>query len=597
MLCIILKNIQLNRPFGILMKKNNSIKKINLIIGGAIGNCVHTAGVYNFLRIAEASGYKSLFLGAAVSSENFVKFIRDNNPDIVCISYRLTPSGLPKLLDTFFRLIKENNKTKNTLFYFGGTPKCVEEAKKYKYFSHFFQGDEKRSFIEKTLFFETKKLTVSQKYSKRDLLKNKNIGYKETKNFFHNKNYLPMIRHHFGLPSLSQTIEGIKKIANSELIDVISLAPDQNAQEFFFEPEKIDTSLDGTGGTPIRSENDLIKIYEASQTGNYPMLRIYAGTKNLLKWANISVKTINNAWGTIPLFWYSELDGRSKRTLEKAITENMETIKWYAERDIPVEINDSHQWALRECSDVTSVTDFYIAAYNAKKLGVKKFIAQLMFNTPRLTSAKMDLAKMLAKIELINELEDDNFIYFKQVRAGLTHFSVDMDTAKGQLSSSTLLALAVNPQIIHVVGFCEGDHAATAEEVIESCKIVKGVLKNCWQGFPDLTADKEVINRKNHLIQEAKKTLRLINNIFSDYSQDPLSNPKCLTGMVKAGIMDAPFLKGNPVALGQVKTMPINGGYEIIDNNNKIIQQSDYISRIIESSDINTLFLSNKTKE
>ena len=248
----------------------------------------------------------------------------------------------------------------------------------------------------------------------------------------------------------------------------------------------MDRRLDGTGGVPIRTREDLEMIYAATQYGNYPRLRIYAGTRNLLKWAKLSVETIDNAWGTIPLFWYSQLDGRSERTLEEAIEENRQVIKWYGERNIPVEINESHQWSLRECSDVMAVVDFYIAAYNAKKLGVKKYIAQFMFNTPRLTLGKADLAKMLAKKAMIDELEDENFVYLAQVRAGLTHFSIDMDVAKGQLAASTLLALALKPQIIHVVSFTEADHAATPEDVIESCKIVRGVLKNAGSRYDNL---------------------------------------------------------------------------------------------------------------
>lgn len=44
----------------------------------------------------------------------------------------------------------------------------------------------------------------------------------------------PLIRHHFGRPSLEETVEGVKLIAESRVLDVISLGPDQNAQEYFF---------------------------------------------------------------------------------------------------------------------------------------------------------------------------------------------------------------------------------------------------------------------------------------------------------------------------------------------------------------------------
>jgi hypothetical protein len=259
----------------------------------------------------------------------------------------------------------------------------------------------------------------------------------------------------------------------------------------------------------------------------------------------------------------------------------MEVIKWYAKMDIPVEINDAHHWSLRDGSDVTAVIDAYLVAYNAKKLGVKRYISQFMFNTPRLTSGKMDLAKMLAKAELIDELEDDNFLYMKQVRAGLTHFSVDMDVAKGQLAAATILALPLRPQIIHVVSFSEADHAATPENVIESCRIVQGVLRNCWKDFPDMSLDPDVIKRKEYLKKEAKKSLEMIGHIFKDESDDPLSDPECLSNIVKLGILDAPHLKGNSEAKGLIKATPFNGGYDVLDENNQLIDYTKYIANLL----------------
>ena len=119
----------------------------------------------------------------------------------------------------------------------------------------------------------------------------------------------------------------------------------------------------------------------------------------------------------------------------------------------------------------------YIGAYNVKAFRVKNFIAQYMFNNPRFTSPLYDLAKMTAKLVLIESLRSKNFIPWRQVRPGLSHFSSDLNTAKGQLASTIMSALAIRPHIIHVVSFTEGDHAASSEEVIESCKIVQGVLK------------------------------------------------------------------------------------------------------------------------
>ena len=88
---------------------------------------------------------------------------------------------------------------------------------------------------------------------------------------------------------------------------------------------------------PLRHPQDLYDLYQASRCGNYPLLRIYSGTRDLLQWAELAVDSINNAWGAIPLCWYSELDGRSDRPLAAALAENLAAMAWYAERGLPVE--------------------------------------------------------------------------------------------------------------------------------------------------------------------------------------------------------------------------------------------------------------------
>jgi hypothetical protein len=70
-------------------------------------------------------------------------------------------------------------------------------------------------------------------------------------------------------------------MADSQLLDVISIAPDQNCQQFFFEPEKMDPKQDGAGGAPIRTREDFVRLYEASRRGNYPLVRCYAGTRHM----------------------------------------------------------------------------------------------------------------------------------------------------------------------------------------------------------------------------------------------------------------------------------------------------------------------------
>ncbi len=539
------------------------------IIGAAIGSCVHISGLFNFLKIAETEGYQTKLIGAAIPIKQLVETIKSEKPSIVAISYRLTP----EVADTLFMELSNELKKSKTLEFkiiFGGTPPVANIAKKYNFFDKVFSGqeplDQIKSYLNGTSNF------CSELTNKHDLISRIEQKYP-----------YPLLRHHFGRPTLKDTLEGIIKISESSVLDVISIGPDQNAQEYFFKPELMDHSQDGAGGVPLRKFEDLQAIYTNSRCGNYPLIRCYAGTQDLIHWAQMSVETIRNAWGAIPLCWYSELDNRSVRTLEEAIAENQQVIKWYAEQGIPVEVNESHQWSLRDAHDSLAVTMAFLAAYNAKKFGVKDYISQFMMNTPPSTSPEMDLAKMLAKKELIQELEDENFKMYREVRAGLAHFSPNPLVAKGQLASSAVIGLALKPHIYHVVGFSEGDHATLPDELIESCDIVHGVLRNCLHGMPDFTSSKAILKRKVVLLYEAKillKALLELGKVMA--SSDPWSDPKVISSAIKMGLLDTPHFIGNPNLCGKIKTRVINGAWYAVDEKTgKPIDENNRTDKIL----------------
>ena len=550
------------------------------IMGGAIGNCAHIAGVYSYLNYAKKHGCITQYLGPCVSPQEFAVKANEIKPDIICIGYRLNPKNLISLLDTFQLHLDQDLKSKCRL-YFGGIPSCVEEAKKTGLFSKFFIGEEDESVIYESLMlgFASEDGVIQTKTVNELGISSSNV---ETEKILELLEQTPLLRHHFGLASMDDTLKGVEAIAESRTLDIISIAPDQNAQEFFFNQEEMVEGLDSSGGVPLRKEEDLIKIKECAKRGNLPMLKIYAGTNNLVKWAEMSHRLLDVPWGTIPIFWYSLLDGRSNRPLEVSISENLEAIKWYASRGIPVEINDSHQWSLRESSDAVAVASFYISAYVAKTLGVRTYIGQFMFNTPRLTTGRMDIAKMMAKIKITEELLDDDFIIMRQARAGLTHFSVDPLISKGQLAASVVLCRAIRPHIIHVVGFCEADHAATPDEVIESCKIVKGVLRTTNNDFPLFTVDESMERRTVELVKEAKSIIKAHLEMCEGMAPDPLVDPHCLALFVKDGLMDAPQLLAVPGSRqGRVNTGPFNGGYDTLDENGLRIPEIVRIERTL----------------
>ena len=298
-----------------------------------------------------------------------------------------------------------------------------------------------------------------------------------------------------------------------------------------------------------------------------------------MKWGSMLKETINNAWGAIPLFWYSELDGRSKRDLLSAISENQKTIKWHAENNVPVEINDSHQWALRKTTDPIEVASAYIATYNAKKLGVRHYIQQFMMNVPPEISLEMDIAKMLAKLELILELSNDGFTILRMIRTGLASLSVDEDIAKGELASSITIGMYLNPHIVHVVGYSEAYNVATPEVIIESSKIAKGVIKNCLKGLPGIEDNKKIIKRKNEIIKDTKIILETIKSLSDNI--DTLADANALYKAVKMGVLDAENLKGFNPAKGEIKTAIIDGSVRCIDESSgEIISEKERINRL-----------------
>jgi methylmalonyl-CoA mutase cobalamin-binding subunit len=531
-------------------------------VGGAIGNCVHVAGVVNFLRLAEMEGYEPVFLGPATSVDEFVQAVQENDPGIVGVSFRLTPSVAATLVEQLKGRLEEEGLVEGRRFLFGGTPPVCQAVQGIGLFEACFGGDETPEEILASIRGDHAPKT-EQEWGSTQLERAQRL-----------KPY-PMIRHHFGLPSLDETIEGIARIAEAKVCDVISIGPDQNAQESFFRPKEMNPDLDGAGGVPLRAIEDLQRIYQASRRGNYPLLRIYSGTRDLIKWAEVSVEYLHNAWGAIPLTWYSTLDGRSPRSVPDAIRENQEAMAWYGARDIPVECNEAHHWSMRDAPDVVAVVMAYLGAYNCKALGVRHYIAQYMLNSPPVTTGAMDTAKMLAKIDLIESLHDESskggrFVSMRQVRPGLLSFSPDLDVAKGQLSAAVVLGLGLHPHIIHVVGFSEGDHAATARDVIESCKIAQGAIRNCLFGMPEFSFDADVARRKDELVSEAKVLIEGIRRLGHDCKGDPLTDADNLARAIRTGLVDAPHLIGNPEAHGRTVTRAINGAIYAVDADTKL---------------------------
>lgn len=533
------------------------------VVAGALGECVHVAGVSNFLRLAESAGWRTIFLGPAVPVETFLEAARRENADLVGVSYRLTPETGERLLAEFAEAAADLHE-QGVRFAFGGTPPVSQKAEALEgFFDQIFDGSQGSQEILAYLRGEDLSTSGESTYPQSTI---ERIRWKQP---------YPLLRHHFGLPTLSASIEGIQQIAEAKALDVISLGIDQDAQANFFHPERQNPRTTGAGGVPVRSAEDYRQLYQASRTGNYPLMRTYSGTDDFIRLAEMYVETINIAWCAIPLFWFNLMDGRGPLTLEESIREHQNVMTWYGQRGIPVELNEPHHWGMRDAPDVVFVTSAYLSAYNAKAFGVKDYIAQLMFNSPPNLSDAMDLAKMLAILEMIASLEDNNFHVWRQTRTGLLSYPLEDNAARAHLATSIYLQMALRPHIIHIVGHTEADHAATAADIIEASLAARRSIENALAGQPEMTFDPKIQARKKYLIEQTQITLQAIKAISLNGNADPLTDAETLTEAVGLGILDAPQLKNNPFARGKIRTRVVDGGNEAVDELGNPITEQD----------------------
>lgn len=539
------------------------------VVAGALGECVHVAGVVNFLHLAELAGWRTIFLGPAVPMDEFLQAARREKADLVGVSYRLTPETGERLLGEFAEAA-DDLRSKGIRFVFGGTPPVAERAARFPgFFEQVFDGNQSDDEILAFLRGEQRNLEDPSNYPQ-DLIHR--IAWKAP---------YPIIRHHFGLPTMRETLDGVKMIAEARVLDVISLGIDQDAQANFFHPERQDLRAKGAGGVPVRSADDYRALYDATHCGNFPLMRTYSGTDDFIRLAEMYVETINIAWCAIPLFWFNQVDGRGPVGLEESIREHQRVMRWYGERNVPVELNEPHHWGMRDSADVIFVAAAYLSAYNARAFGVHDYIAQMMFNSPPGHSDAMDLAKMLAIVELIAPLENKDFKIWRQTRTGLLSYPLEPNAAKAHLSASVYLQMALNPQIVHIVSHTEADHAATAQDVIDAVLMGKQAISNALKGQPLMIDDPAIQARKKHLVEQVQFTLQAIRTLSQSF--DPLTDPQALGKAMRLGIMDAPHLKNNRIACGKMRTRVIHGTCEVVDDQGNPILEQDRLASYIKA--------------
>ena len=508
------------------------------VLAGSIGDCVHSLGVESFAEWMEdrGEGFMAVKLGPAVPIEDVINKIRESRPEIVAISMRLGDLHVDKLIGEFiekaarYRLLPRESGIR---YAFGGlrpaanlvramTGLPVEEDKfsppedrNYNLeeiaenygdidaFQGFFSliVDDFITMEELEAFAaDTKVMNEKEEEEWADTLLERIQQVREREN-------RPIIRAHIGIAadSIEPTVAAVEMLADARCLEIVSLAPDQPAQEYLAkfvrgeeDPEKY---LKGQGGVPIRSKEDLQRLKDATQRGNYPMTRIYSGTDELVELAKLYEGSFRMPFPAVPIFFYNEMDGRGPISIRDSFDEHFDVMRWWAAIDKPVEINDPHQWQLRNSTDDLLVTDHTIAGVIALKLGIRQYVMQMMYDLPPGTSGLNDLAKFQAAYELLEPLTRRfDFDIVKETRGGLSDFPPNLDKAKGHLAVSTYWQMYIEPDIVHVVSFSEAHHEAKAEDIIESCDIVKQVFEDFYRDDkPDIWQDPRLIGRKRRL--------------------------------------------------------------------------------------------------
>lgn len=515
------------------------------VLVAAVGDCVHSLGVESFADWLEdlGLGYMAVKLGPAVPLGEIINKIRESRPEIVGISSRLGDLHLDRIIEEFVlsaHAAGVDPQSSGIRYCFGGLRPAAnlvramtgeevlpdqftpEEERHYDFsliaekyggdprFQQFFQliVDDYVDMATLEDFARCGTSAGSGAFSWSDELLERIRQVRGVEN-------RPVLRAHIGIAAdtVDPTVNEVRKLAEAGALEIVSLGPDQPAQahlaRFVRGEEDPNLYLRGQGGVPIRSREDLERLKEATRTGNFPMIRIYSGTDELVELARLFEDTLHMPFPAVPVFFYNQLDGRGPISILDGFHEHFQVMRWWAGLGKPLEVNDPHQWQLRNSSDDMYVADHVLSAVIALKMGIRDYIMQLMFDLPPGISPLNDLAKMKAACELVEPLERHfPFQILKETRGGLSSFPPNLYMAKGHLAMTTYWQLYLDPDIIHVVNFPEAHHEARAEDVIESCDIVKQVIKDFATG-PKLNVfeDWRVKARKEELKRGAMYNL------------------------------------------------------------------------------------------
>lgn len=601
---------------------------------------VHTMGLYTIANLLRDCGYKVIVAKDDISEAvekihkinnySLVKrWITDNNINRIGFSYRLDPQeGCDYFMRLYTHLQNDNmfvehggtikeitfaglpdtcelikGKTDGKVLVFVGNESPIESLRMYNV-----PEDILPESISSNNDYDTFRINFARKIIESEKWKNEvpldHFGYKScgTDNdsyiarldYARSKKSLPIIRTHSGpynpdrLEALKEYNSWCKDLANSNLLDVLSIGSSQLTQSNFGEDWE---DKPNGGGVPVNSELE----YKIIKDNSKPMLvRTYSGTKNVPNLARIHERSLNISWHALSFWWFNELDGRGKNELLDNLKEHFEAVRYIVTTGKPVEPNVPHHFAFRGADDVTYIVSGFLVSKALKLLGVKHMILQNMLNTPKYTIGVQDLAKGRAMIKLVRELEDDTFRISLQSRAGLDYFAPDLDEAKIQLAAVTCLMDDLepdndnSPEIIHVVNYSEAVRLATPPIIKDSIKITLNALHSyrlakSLGSAPNVNYDTDLEIRYSNLLREARIAISILEkNIPNLYS------PEGFYKVFKEGFLAVPYLMDQDRKFPKAtmwKTAIKNGGISVVDDDGNIIDTEKRYNYIIEHMD------------
>ena len=541
----------------------------------------HTMGIYAAAGLLKDCGYNVIIspprvekaletLESEESKDIVLKWIDKNHINHIGISYRLDPQDAIEIVGRLVVLLKENGYFEaygacvKSIYFAGLKRACDVIDIEYHGRIHTFRGGESAEesltvmgvpkeeiphymiegckYDNQILAFADDVITKGEYKHYTPLVRNTydTFGGEHDsliQRLDHNfkDGFEPLVRAHSGPYSpdltrqenIKQYKEWCQQLAAAGYLDILSIGSSQLSQSYF--GENWSGRMNG-GGVPVNSENEYIDIWKSA---NPMLVRTYSATRHVRQMAEMYERTIHIAWHALSLWWFDELDGRGPNSLYANLKEHIETMKYIASVNTPVEANVPHHFAFRGCDDVTYIVAEYLAAKMAKKCGNQYFILQNMLNTPRSTWGVQDLAKSRTVLKLVKELEDSHFRVIFQTRAGLDYFKPDLEQAKVQLAAVTAMMDDIdpynhyNPQIIHVVSYSEALFLATPDVLNESICITRNALseyrtKKRELGILDKVSD-EIATRMERLETDARQLITAMEKNIQDlYSPEGL---------------------------------------------------------------------------